>query len=223
MTRHGTLNTLKRCRLWRSINYESTINLQGGTRFLMCTFDGWQLGAGNTWPWVWQCRNSLCPSIAGLTVPWVLPNTLWLPNWDPGRQHFWKAQSSSSYTFFLFCYCFSVAFLVTQSLDRLSLACAKAWGLATSPCFSHADRGAIVKAMEILSLHRHSGDRLSYRVELHVFRSLFAIQKYRTPFLFPCSGECWYAVAVEIFKLARLLPLLRAFFSPTTLLYFKLN
>lgn len=123
--------------------------------------------------------------------------------------------------FFFVLFCFSVAFLVTQSLDRLSLACAKAWGLATSPCFSHDDRGAIVKVMEILSLHRHSGDRPSYRVELRVFGSLFAIQKYRTPFLFPCSGECWYAVAVEIFKLARLLPLLQAFFPQ--LLYFTLN
>ena len=186
----------------------------------MCTCDGWQLDVGKQGL---ECGSveTHCPSIAGLTVPWVLPNTLWLPNWDPGRQHFWKAQSSSSYTFCFVLFCFSVAFLVTQSLDRLSLACAKAWGLATSPCFSHDNRGAIVKVMEILSLHRHSGDRPSYRVELRVFGSLFAIQKYRTPFLFPCSGECWYAVAVEIFKLARLLPLLRAFFPQ--LLYFTLN
>ena len=170
-----------------------------------------------TRPWVWQCRNSLSldrRSHCTLSTP---EHTL-APKLGSGSPTFLEG---SIVVFVHLLFCFSVAFLVTQSLDRLSLACAKAWGLATSPCFSHDNRGAIVKVMEILSLHRHSGDRPSYRVELRVFGSLFAIQKYRTPFLFPCSGECWYAVAVEIFKLARLLPLLRAFFPQ--LLYFTLN
>lgn len=103
-------------------------------RFLICTFDEWIYSrCWGTRPLSVAVSKLAVPRLQ-VTVPWVSTHsfpqkTLWLPNRDPGRQHFWKARSIGVFDRTPF-------FLVTHALDRLSLACAKAWGLqASDPAF----------------------------------------------------------------------------------------